>query len=209
MNNLRNAIAASIWLLLALSPAPSYAEPGDRLQQLRAIPLRLGSNLIEDFASDGRAAMIILGWRDNGNAHGYDLFLTMMPTSPGGADWNVVGVESRDGLLDTVRDAPHVGEDMTRSVRFAKGLFDGRRATLLLISTREPGESIPAPSRVFIEVFSLRANTDGSGNTHDYFEPVLSFRTNVPYCHAEMALQTELGLPVRRGYEGRASADGC
>jgi hypothetical protein len=84
------------------------------------VALRLGTNVISNFSVDGRTGMITLGWRDNGNAHGYDLFVVMLPVSASGHDWNVVGVADEHEFSDAIRDAPHTGDDMTRSIRRAR-----------------------------------------------------------------------------------------
>src|SRR5690606_20357606 len=150
----------------------------------------------------GRDGAIVLAWRDNGNAHGYDLFTVLVASSGETRPvWEVVGFDSGSVFSDTVRDAPHVGEDMTRSVRFARGLYDGRPATMAFISTREPSEQgIPHPTRALVETFVLRANTEGSGSTSHYFARMEAHRTETEYCHAEMALHMEKGVPLRSGY---------
>ena len=135
----------------------------------------------------------------------------MLPTRPGGSDWNVVGVETEKGLEATITDAPHTGEDVVRSVRFAHGLLDGRPATLLLSATRRfnPSAGIPGPSKTDIEVYALRTNTEGPGSTHDYFESVGRLATTTMYCNAEMALFQELVVPLPHSYSGANTKTGC
>jgi hypothetical protein len=132
------------------------------LTELSAIPLAAGSNRIEHFAADGRPGIITLGWRDNGNAYGYCVFLVLMPTAADAADWNVVGIESGDasGLDDDiVKDDPHTGEDAVTAVRFAHGRVDGAPATLLLVASRMVGATgTPAPAVVRYQAFRLVRN---------------------------------------------------
>jgi hypothetical protein len=78
----------------------------------------------------------------------------------------------------------------------------------MLIQCDNLSEGIPVPSQATIEVFALRSG-DGVGTTRDYFAPVITHRTIERYCHAEMALQTEIGLPVTSSYEGAKTRSGC
>jgi hypothetical protein len=180
-----------------------------RLAGLRVMHFHAGVNNVPNFAGDGRTAQIIEGWRDNGNAHSYNLYVVLLPSRPGRADWNVVGVDGSDHFEDTVADAPHTGEDVVRSVVFAKGLLDGRRATLLLTATRKWQESIPDPATTEIQAYVLRQNTEGVGETRDYFEPVGSYLTETKYCHAEKALNAEFGISLSPGYAGGDTRTGC
>ena len=207
----------SVFAWIFASIAASFTVPalsqeiGSRAMALEPMALQSGWNDVPNLAQNGRNGAIVLAWRDNGNAHGYDLFTVLLASGSGPRPvWEVVGFDRENEFSDSVRDAPHVGEDMTRSVRFARGLYDGRPATMAFISTREPSEqSIPHPTRALVETFVLRANTEGSGSTSHYFARVEARRTETEYCHAEMAIFVEIGLPLRSGYEGQHSADGC
>ena len=150
-------------------------EPSHKLSNLLAIRLTAGPNRVEHFATDGRPAIITLGWRDNGNAHGYDLYLVLMRPK-GSSVWNVVGFETDDAFVDTFRDDPHTGDDFVSAVRFASGSLDGKQAELMLVATREIGEEgIPAPSPVSYEVYQLIENDQGVGGTTDLFRRVEKF----------------------------------
>lgn len=202
------SLASSGWN----SPANGAAVPlRERLASPQVVRLAPGANTVPGFAGDDRSALITLGWRDNGNAHGFDLYLVMLPSRPGGTDWNVVGVETDKGLEATITDAPHTGEDVVRSVRFARALLDGRPATLLFTATRRfnPSAGIPGPSKTDVQVYALRANTEGPGSTREYFESVGRFTTTTAYCNAEMALFQELGVPLPRSYSGPGTKTGC
>jgi hypothetical protein len=148
---------------------------------LQVVRLSAGSNTVLNFVGDGRPALITLGWRDNGNAHGFDLYVVMLPIRLGAVDWNVVGVETDRGIEATITDDPHTGEDVVRSARFAQALLDGRPATLLLTATRgfNPAGGIPGPSRTDIQVYALRANTEGPGATREFFASVGRFTTTI------------------------------
>lgn len=200
--------------LLALGMAgPASAESKHRFTDLVPIPLKSGPNTIERFAPDGRTAIVTLGWRENGNAHAYDLYLVLMP-GRGGAGWNVVGFDnltaSGGGFEDTIRDAPHTGEDVVRSVRFVRGRVDGEPATFAFVANRDidPEEGIPGPAFVDFTVYRLVPG-ESSGTTADMFQPVETLRSTTRFCHAEKALLRQFGIPLTKGYAGPDTADGC
>ena len=183
----------------------------DRLSALEMVKLKAGANWVRGFAGGGRSALITYGWRDNGNAHGFNVYVVMLPTRPGGTDWNIVGVETQSELEPIVTDSPHTGEDVVKSVRFALGLLDGRRATLMFTATRDlnPDQGIPDPSKTEIVVYALRVNTEGVGSTQDYFAPIGNFTTSSLYCNADMALHQELSIPLPMTYSGPRTSTGC
>ena len=190
--------------------APAQTILKSRLKDLRPITLHAGANSIPTFAADGRAALVTQGWRDNGNAWGFNVYQVMLPTKVGGSDWNVVTLGKR--METQISDQPHTGEDALASVRLAHGKLDGRAETLLITATRDvaPQGGVPEASSTMIEVQVLRKNRDEEpGQARDYFEPAISFKTTKLYCHSDMALKQELGLALPKGYEGGGTADGC
>ena len=201
------ALLAGAWIALA---TPLAAQ---QVTDVTAIPLRAGVNRIEGFAPDGREAQVVLAWRENGNAHGYSLFMVMLPGRPGGSDWNVVGLEQPEGdpaFQDVLRDQPHAGEDVVRAVRLARGRVDGRPATLVIIATRElNGEPYPSPAPVRFEVFALASGRGEIGVTRDYFRRVSVQRLEQRSCNAELALSQRFGLPIRGGRTPLNRRDGC
>ena len=211
-------LAASVLVLVLLIANRGVAQTagtGARvtLSELVPIPLRSGVNQIERFAPDGRNALIILSWRENGNAHAYDLFLVLLPSRLGATDWNVVGVDFTmpdRQFEDTIRDAPHTGDDMVRSVRFVRGRLNGKPATLLLAATRElSDDGIPAPSLVNFDVFVLQQSQGDVGVTRDYFSQIARHRSTSMFCNAEVALSAQFALPIRRQRDWPNTPSGC
>lgn len=212
----RVRVARSVIALLSsvaafMLPAGA-AEP--KLSDLVPIKLAAGVNRIPKFAPDGRDGLIVLGWRDNGNAHGYDLHVVMLPTKPGASDWNVVGIFPKGfdaPIEDTIRDDPHLGEDVVSAVRFARGTLDGKPATLLVTATREldADVGIPGPSLTSFDVYRLTRSDGGIGSTADFFERVSHVRSTTKFCNAQMALFNRFGLALPASYAGPKTADGC
>jgi hypothetical protein len=192
---------------LALSLAATA--PAQDFSGVAPIPLHAGLNTIPNFAGDGRAAQIVLAWRDNGNAHGYDTFTIMVEGRKGGRNWNAVGIEHGDRFTDSVRDEPFDGEYMVGSVRFLHAQIGGRRTTLMVMANRQVVNSYVEPALTRIEIFALRKSGGIPGTTPDYFARIGQRQTSMRYCNAEMALQTELRIPVRKSYEGSRIRTGC
>jgi hypothetical protein len=207
----RSAIALLASMATLVLPTAA-AEP--KLFDLVPIKLTAGVNRIPKFAPDGRDALIVLGWRDNGNAHGYDLYVVMLPTKPGASDWNIVGIFPKGydtPIEDMIRDDPHLGDDVVRAVRFARGTLEGKPATLLLTATREidVDVGIPGPSFTSFDVYRLTPSDGGSGSTADFFERVSHVRSPTKFCNAQMALFKAFGLALPASYAGPKTADGC
>ena len=164
-------------------------------------------NRINHFTSDGRDARIILGWRDNGNAHGYDLFLVLVPTKRGWSDWNVVGFEDGQDFSDEVTDEPHADEDVVRAVRFVRA--GPKQRPMVAIAKREWKETYYDRAETTISIYELRQNQGTFGTTRDYFTVTHRWKAKKRYCHADLALRDELGLPLPSYYGGPNKIDGC
>lgn len=200
--------AAIVFLALTgAAPNPSISI----VRGARPLVLHRGVTTIPNFAGDGRDAMIALGWRDNGNAHGFDQFTVMMPPSRG-EDWNIVGLERGDpnaNFQNFIRDDPHTGEDNVTSVRFVRATFQGRSSILLVVADRHWEESIPEPARTTIDLYALKRSDGDVGETSDYYKRIASETLKTRYCDSDMALHVELGFPLPPKYGGSPTADGC
>ena len=163
---------------------------------LEPIRLRAGTNPVADIAGDGKPGSITLDWFDNGNAWSYDIFTVKV----NGATATVDGKTS-------FTDSPHTGEDVIASVRFARGAHRGRTTTFALVAHREVVESVPEPAVTTITLYALEQN-QGPGARY-VFTSVNRMTAERRYCHADMALKTEIGFPLTRSYDGLPSIDGC
>jgi hypothetical protein len=175
--------------------APASAGPAG-WPELTPIRLRAGINEITDIAGDGKPGSIRLDWHDNGNAWSYDIFTVKV----NGA---IATVEGRDRFTDS----PHTGEDVIASVRFARGAHHGRATTFALVSHRDIVESVPDPAVTTITLYALERN--GAAGARYVFTKVAQLTPTRRYCHADMALKTELGFPLTKSYDGLPSIDGC
>jgi hypothetical protein len=181
------AIAAAILCVGATPPAP-------RIEPIR---LKAGVNHIADIAGDGHAGAIELRWRENGNAWGYDIFTVTVNGS-------IATVEGRDNITDS----PHTGDDMVTSVRFVRGAAEGHRTTFILTASRNIVGPVPDPAPTVLRIYVLQRSRDALGTPYE-FRLVREFSARRRYCNADMALQSEIGLPVARSYSGPVTIDGC
>jgi hypothetical protein len=197
--------------LLSGGAATAADSLSGRLTDVRPITVAYGAHMIDGFADDGRPALITRGWRDNGNAHGFDVWLILLAGAPGADDWNVVGLDNGARVEPVITDDPHTGEDTVRSMRLVKARLDGHPATLLITATRQlaPGHAIPDPAKTEIDIYTLRRNNEGPGETRDYFGAAAQTLTDQAYCNADMALWRELRLPLPKDYAGGRSSGGC
>ena len=189
-----------------ITPAQGEALPKPstiRIAELEGIPLQPGLNRVGRFASDGRDANIMLTWRDEGGGRGQDVFLVTMPGKDG-AGWQRVSMpqDNAPAASGEISDEPHRGDDMLRSLRFARGKVNGENAALLLVASRVESEG-NAPSDTTYEVYHL-AQKDGQ----DGFERILRQLLPDRYCNADMALTVASGLPLRSSYRGPRTVEG-
>lgn len=203
--SLKTTIVAGLAVSFAGGFSPASTTE-NRFTDLVIVPLKQGINNIPRFSDDGRDAIIVLGWRDNGNAHGYDVYVVMLPTEKGGADWNIA--LGPDGS-EVIKDQPHLGEDMVKSVRFVRGKLNGYNHSMLITATRDVTDGYGDPAFAEIEVSLLTGGDIELGTTFDRFEPAYTFRTSRQYCNAEYALASEMGLPRRQNFEGSDPVTGC
>ena len=148
-------------------------------------------------AGDGEPGSIALDWRENGNAWGYHIYTV-----------SIGGSVATIGGEDHLTDSPHTGEDVITAVRFVRGTHAGRRTTFALVATRKVQDAVPDPAPTTITRYALVANHSGIGTPYQ-FVGVATAKPKRPYCNADMALHTELGLPIPADYDGNRSPDGC
>ena len=215
----RQASLIGFILLVALS---SVCEAVDRpnIDLVHARPLRLvhGVNRFSDFDGKGHPAQIISAWRENMNAHGYNIYSILMPRPDRQTDWNLVTFETHDddlkggSELDALYEKPYNDEQVIASVRFVKAQWKGTPATLAITARRDLShtESFIDAVPVEFEIFTLAVNKEGvPGWPFYYFDRVEHFISDNRYCNSDLALSKELRLPLPKDYAGPNKDDGC
>jgi len=183
--------------LLTCWAAISLALPGVAVASASAtlIPITLapGINALPDIAGTGEDGSVAQLWRQNNKVRGQHVFLVKV------GDVTAL-LEGRGQIID----APDVGDDMIRSVRFARGDYRGKATLYMLIASRDIGASPYEAAPTHIQSFALVKEQEGFG-----FTPVRAFVAKDKYCHADAALLAELNFPLSPTYAGRATPTGC
>lgn len=160
---------------------------------LAPITLTAGVNALPDIAGTGEDGSIAQLWRQNNKVRGQHVFLVKVGDAP-------VPLEGREQIID----APDVGDDMVRSVRFARGDYRGTTTLYILIASRAVDASPYAAAATRIQSFALVKTRESFG-----FMPTRAFVTEKKYCHADAALLAELNFPLSPTYAGRVTPTGC
>ena len=178
-------------------------------QSIAVIPLHAGVNNVPGFTADGRAATIVQGWRENGNAHGYNTFQILVAERSGAAQ-RVVDVDGPQHPVDLIRDEPFDGERQIGVVRLARAILDGHRQTVLITADLNPAPSgvLADHATATIKVFRL-VRDETVGSTWDRFALAWSTTTTAHYCNVQLALRDTLGLPLARDFDAANKVDGC
>ena len=202
-----------VMLLASMGVAvPAVADASHQVTRLQPLALHDGVNQVRSFLPDGADALVVQAWRANGNAHGHHDWLVLGPAAGGhGADV-VTLADPRTGMLrDTISDAPFDGERVLGTVRFARGLVDGRPASLLLevLLDEAPNGVLADHATATLRIYRLDATDGGAGDSPFEFRLVSSDRSPKSYCNADLALSQMLDLPLSPNYAGPKPADGC
>jgi len=198
-----------------LSPVATAADAPPDWGKLTPVPLRPGINRIAKLTPDGRDGVITMAWRDNGNAHGFDVFTVMVHEAvmPPGEEWTFASFFDGDDETLAETDAPHTTEDYVRSVRFARATMGKWKGFLALVAKRNTDENVGIgdPTTVTVTVFKLTQRPEDApiGRPRRYFERVATWNTERRFCNSETALAVELKLPLPTEWPGNKLPDGC
>jgi hypothetical protein len=177
--------------LLTLASMSRNARAGDAA----VIPLAYGSNLI-NFGADGEAGMAVLGHRDNGNAHGFDVLTLYLKRAHEGA-WQIVSVfdgEKEQLTLTAAGGADCVLHDF-RLIRTAP-----HDSAELVVADRDAGASFADAAPVRFKFYQLRRSSQGDvGRPLYFFELVRRTVSRTAHCDVGEAFSQELGIGAYAG----------
>ncbi len=188
------SVLAALLISNAFQSAFAQVEP---LNQMKVVHLNNGANAV-DLDADKRADLIVVAWRENNNAHSYDIF-TFYVNNP----------SSREHPLNLVVVADSVGHGFSEAVRTELGaecvLTDLRvlqprvGPDFLVIARRDFGDSYSDSLPVTFTVYMLAMYDEGVPGVPPFqFVPMRTIRSNGKYCDVEHAFLTELGLGAYR-----------
>jgi hypothetical protein len=149
----------------------------------KVIPVANGINRLQLHGYD---AMIVRAWRENFNAHGFDVVSIFVRDGVGNRaqSWSIVPIFH-----------PHNGDDHEQLHVMAGGGADCRLHEHLILANRDAGTSYAAAANVRFDYYVLAENTDGSpGHPKLYFEWQKSASARQQYCDVNRAFDRELHL---------------
>ncbi len=177
------------WLIFSCLPLVCKAEtPSANLVQVK-----FGANSV-DFTGDGVPDLVVLGHRENFNAHSFDVasFYILADAIDGTKRWNIVPVmEKNKERLEVTFSG---GADcVLHDFRLLAG--SGKSHALLILADRDMGTSFIHPGTVTFTYFSLTSNTDRTpGFPRFAFDRSHVTKSKAHYCDVEAAFQKELGI---------------
>ncbi|WP_439889739.1 hypothetical protein ACS7SF_10545 [Ralstonia sp. 25C] len=195
-NRLNNNIVLGL-TLLGLSGSAA-AQAGYTL-----MPVHNGVNALK---LRGYDAIAVRAWRENFNAHGFDVVTFFVRDGAAGRaqPWSLVPVFRRgerggNGEQEQLHITASGGADCLLH-DFRLMLAQGGKPAILILANREAGTSYAADANVRFDYYVLTENTDG---TPGY--PKLSFRwqksqqARAQYCDVNRAFDQELHLGTSSG----------
>ena len=176
---------------------------------LKVFPVNNGVNQLTLL---GEPAMAVRAWRENYNAHGFDVVSFYVRDKAAGekAFWNLVPVFGQMAKADaSERLEITVGggaDCVLHDFRLLRS--DDDKRAMLVIAQRDMGDSFADPAPVHFTWYDLAKNEDEAPG-----EPWLSFRqtrttqATKPYCDVEEAFDKELHLGATGGNGGPGDTD--
>jgi hypothetical protein len=191
----RLSFMVAAFLVLCVCASPLYA--GD-LDGYTVVPV---SNGVNKLTLDGHEAMAVRAWRENFNAHGFDVvtFYFRDRSDDGKTTWNLVPVFDQDDSRERDMLTVSGGADcQLHDFRLLQA--DGRRPVRLVLADRDMGDSYADGATVHFSYYELARNEDDSpGRPTLYFK---AWKTTVAahkYCDVNEALDKELHLGASSG----------
>jgi hypothetical protein len=194
------SLAASAFVMLGACYASARA--GD-LDGYRVVQINNGMNSLK---IRGNEALVFRAWRENYNAHGFDVITFYLRSKADGAtaQWGLVPIFSRTN-----------GDEKERLELTASGgadcqLHDFRllvtpdgKEVRLIVASRDMGESYADDAAVHFDYYALTENSDGTpGRPTFYFKALQSVDAKTVYCDVNEALDKELHLGTSSGSKG-------
>jgi hypothetical protein len=182
------AVAAGVLTTSAVASSPPIGDV-----------IRFGNGTTQvDILGDGSAGQVIVGTRQNFNAHGFDVvsFYVKAVTNADGSAWNIIPVI--DGSDEKLSLAVSGGADcLLHDVRLVRAT--GERHATLVVADRELGASFGDAADVTFTFYDLVKNQDGEpGRPLYYFSKARVSKASRAYCDVGEALAKELELGPRQ-----------
>jgi hypothetical protein len=152
-----------------------------------------------DFTGDGIPDLIVIGRRDNFNAHGFDVVSFYIFTDDkefSVKQWDIVPImkKEKERLEVTVSGG---ADCILHDFRLLSG--SSKTAASLILADRELRNSYADSETVTFTYFSLETNREGiPGEPRYYFKQSRVVKSKAKYCDVGEAFQKELGIDSYR-----------
>jgi len=180
-------------VLTAQQARPTRARAG--LGDVRIIKLHSGSNAV-DLNGDGRADVVFMAFRDNGNAHGFEVITFYLADSAELGQWRLVPLydSARGREMDAYRTVG--GADcQLENLMIVRPRTSPHAPVELVLAVRDFGDTYAAVMPVTFTVYGFVADTTGPvGYPPYYFRAIRTVRSTGRYCDVFDAFEHELGL---------------
>lgn len=199
MSKPRGPLVIALVILLAATSAISAApEQANAFKGFEVIALRNGSNEI-DINGDGLKDLIFIAWRENYNAHGFDMFTFYLQVTSDirpKEKWYLVPFFDEKGVPNKTSLTTAMGADCVLSdIRVIRPVSPKNAPVTVVIGTRDFGESYADEASVKFLVYELRHTEEGlPGEPPYYFQQSKTIPGQGKYCDINKAFQKELGL---------------
>lgn len=154
----------------------------------------------------GHDVLAFRAWRENYNAHGFDLVTLYMKGDGASADgaWNLLPVfgSAGDALKERYELTVSGGADCVLNDFRLLRSPDGKSAELI-VAHRDMGESFADPAAVHFDYYTLAKNEDGTvGYPAFYFTFQKRSAAKASYCDVNEAFDKELHFGTSSGKGG-------
>jgi hypothetical protein len=190
-----------ITLVILITPVSVISASLDQEKAFKdfdVISLRNGTNEI-DINGDGLKDLIFIAWRENYNAHGFDIFsfyLQFKSDIRPKEKWYLVPFFNESGVPSREYLGTEMGADcILTDLRVIRPRSPKNAPVTIVIGARDFGESYADKASVTFLIYELRYNKAGSpGAPPYYFQQAKTIQGQNKFCDINEAFQKELGL---------------
>lgn len=193
------AVACTLFMLSSASMSASASS----LDGYAPVLINNGPNTLH---LAGHDVLIFRAWRENYNAHGFDVVALYMKGDRASVDaaWNLLPVfgDFGDALKERYEVTVSGGADCVLNDFRLLRSSDGRSA-ILIMAHRDLGASFADPAVVHFDYYTLAKNEDGTpGHPAFYFLFQKRTAAKASYCDVNEAFDKELHLGTSSGKGG-------
>ncbi|UPG92173.1 hypothetical protein L2Y96_10520 [Luteibacter aegosomaticola] len=195
-----NPILASAALAIAAVLPAGHPATGQLPEKPVVLQFGPGINHVK---LDGQPYTLVSAWRDNGNAHGYNVVnvYTDGPVNHGATTLAAVPAFVRDPTDPKKKQPEELGLTTSGGADCTLHTFrifysNDTKGTQLVIADREFGKSFADTEEVHFTFYRLVDHSDdGAGDAPHSFDFDRVVEAKARYCDVDEALQKELGMP--------------